>query len=769
MKITDKKPNVTTIGQTTFEANFKIGNLGRILGILRNQMYSNNIKAIAREIASNARDAHREAGVPERPIEIHIPNPMDPLYRIKDYGPGIDPDRMEHVFIQYGTSTKDESDDETGGFGLGAKTPFAYTDQFQICTVTPDGSANIKRVYTAFIDESEAGKMRLMAEAPTDEGCGTEISFEVAESDWHKFTEATLDVCQNWEPRPEFKGRTLPEWPEDGRILFLSGPGWKMFKSENTNCYGHYDNGHPSVAIVDGIQYPINKSNIDDNTNYGQLMNRGLKLYFNTGDVSLVPSREELKYDDKTQNVIKQRLDEVFEEIQKLLVTEISGCDSYIKAVKAYREFRNYLGFAIPKDFKAEWQGHAVSDPKIPLRPQNLFDRKGNDLGYSYDISTFTFRKSRRTYEEVLHKERETDIIVAEKAAIVINDLTQDRVSRARVQYMLDSKEFTAIQVITFSHGDWKEGLKRIQEDNHWKVDLNLLGSIMLSSINPPRKASKKRGGGRGSGRASYKVFVHDCGYTAYRNCDRCWKPAEVDLEEESGVYVVLSGRSSETSTQKLPITVEQITRIKNYINSLDAQDFQVHAIREKDVGRLGPNWIPLKLHLETKVNEDLLARGLDVMAVAERTTVRGCCLQDQLDSDVARLLKEIFTGIQNKKEGFEFTDDSEFVKLWTESVEAQKALMEVTSLWEIIKLLGRQPDDATVKSTCQDGRMKLFKAYPMMSYLKFWGGNRLTAKKLARYMLLEDADRARIAAEEKEKAEVDNETTDVYDTVVNG
>lgn len=774
MKITDKKPNVTTIGATTFEAKFKIGNLGRILGILRSQMYSNNIKAIAREISSNARDAHREIGTPERPIEIHIPNSMDPLFRVKDYGPGIDPDRMEHVFIQYGTSTKDDSDEETGGFGLGAKTPFAYTDQFQITTVTPDGSSNIKRVYVAFIDESEAGKMRLMAEAPTDEECGTEISFEVKEEEFYRFSEASLEVCQHWDPRPEFTGRTVPEWAEEERKLFLSGPGWKMFKNEGRDNYYHHNRNQPSVAIVDGILYPININNIecvkdgDDyigDNNYAQLMNKGLQLSFNTGEVTLVPSREELKYDAITQAAIKDRLDAVMVEVQKFLVQKVNDCDSYVGAVGAYREFKSYLGFAIPKDFKAEWKGNAVSDPKISLRPLHEKDRDGNDLGYSYDISTFTFRKSRRTYDNVLHKERENDIIIAEKSAIIINDLTQDRVSRARVLHLLEDQGFTSVQVLTFSHGDWKAGLKRIQDDNHWKVDINWLNPIMLSSINPPRKATKRRGGGRGSGRAAYKVFVHDCGYTAYRNCDRCWKPAEVDLEETGGVYVVLAGRRSETTTQKSPVDVNQITSIKAYV---DDKDFQVYAIREKDVGRLGADWTPLKLYLENKIAEDLSARGMDVMTVAKIMEIQGETLKDQLDSDVRKILQDLYVGFSKKTEGYELSDESTFVKLWTEATEANAALKEVTRLWNMIRMMGMAPAPETVKSSIKNAKAEFHKAYPMICHLRVWGNTRLNAKKLARYMRLEDAAMLAERMEKENAAEVDNDVADEYDTAVN-
>ena len=103
-----------------------------IFDLLRSKIYENPIKAICREVSCNARDANRSVGKGDVPIEITVPSYNNLSLIIKDCGPGISPYLIENIFIKYAASTKRDDNTQTGGFGLGAKTPFAYTDSFTI-------------------------------------------------------------------------------------------------------------------------------------------------------------------------------------------------------------------------------------------------------------------------------------------------------------------------------------------------------------------------------------------------------------------------------------------------------------------------------------------------------------------------------------------------------------------------------------------------------------------------------------------------------------
>jgi DNA topoisomerase VI subunit B len=125
MKLTNTAFNIETEG-TTEQGDFGIKDMGFVLELLRNKIYSNIPLAVCREYVCNARDAHREAGKPERPIEITLPTMLEPTYKVRDFGKSISPENMVDIFIQYGASTKRTTNKLTGGFGIGCKVFLLY-------------------------------------------------------------------------------------------------------------------------------------------------------------------------------------------------------------------------------------------------------------------------------------------------------------------------------------------------------------------------------------------------------------------------------------------------------------------------------------------------------------------------------------------------------------------------------------------------------------------------------------------------------------------
>src|SRR4051794_1315710 len=93
--------------------------LVHIMSVLTN-LYSDPEKAIIREYATNAWDAHIEGGI-LRPIEITTPSDLAPFLTIQDYGIGLDEDGIRRIYSKYGASTKRESNDFNGQLGMGCK------------------------------------------------------------------------------------------------------------------------------------------------------------------------------------------------------------------------------------------------------------------------------------------------------------------------------------------------------------------------------------------------------------------------------------------------------------------------------------------------------------------------------------------------------------------------------------------------------------------------------------------------------------------------
>jgi hypothetical protein len=315
MKITEIRPSVESSG--TFEEQmFSIQDTGMIFDILRNKMYSNPIAAICREIACNARDAHREVGKGDVPIHIHLPNAMEPFYKIKDFGPGISPDRMLNIFIRYTASTKRNDNIQTGGFGLGAKTPFSYSDTFVIIT----NYNGIKYNYSAVIDETKVGKIVLLSSEHTDEPNGTEIIIPVKTNDFNNFSYYTEVACRHWTVKPIVTGVNAFKFREVNKIIY--GNNWAIVKSD--------DWAVKLKLIIDGIEYPCKLEHLHPlkDAEFIRSIHGDIYLYFPVGELSISANRESIYLDDTTKNKINNMFEVIKYDLKSTITQNINKFDN---------------------------------------------------------------------------------------------------------------------------------------------------------------------------------------------------------------------------------------------------------------------------------------------------------------------------------------------------------------------------------------------------------------------------------------------------------
>lgn len=90
-----------------------------LMQMLSKTLYSDGIGSCIRETASNALDSHRKAGV-DVPIIVCL-RPTDSgeyEFTVEDFGIGLDHDDVWNIISKYGKSTKRDSDEELGLFGL---------------------------------------------------------------------------------------------------------------------------------------------------------------------------------------------------------------------------------------------------------------------------------------------------------------------------------------------------------------------------------------------------------------------------------------------------------------------------------------------------------------------------------------------------------------------------------------------------------------------------------------------------------------------------
>jgi DNA topoisomerase VI subunit B len=216
MKLQKNKEEKSQVLGASMAKEFSIDTSNQmIVSILRDKLYANKIAAVCREVASNSRDANREAGRADVPVVITITEPNSLLSNeglqisFKDSGIGISPERIENVFLKYGSSTKRSTNNQTGGFGIGAKTPFAYSKEFLVSTVSEHEGKLMKHIYQAIIlnnDGVESSQLILVSDEVTDEPTGTEIIVPIDRNDRDDFEHECIKATTLWEEQPELVG-----------------------------------------------------------------------------------------------------------------------------------------------------------------------------------------------------------------------------------------------------------------------------------------------------------------------------------------------------------------------------------------------------------------------------------------------------------------------------------------------------------------------------------------------------------------------------------
>ena len=162
------------------------------MSILTN-LYANAPLAVLREYATNARDSHVAAGS-DRPIEVDLPTDLNPSLVVRDFGVGLSEQEIINVYARYGASTKRDTDDQVGAFGLGCKSAFTLGQQF-VVTAVKDG----RRTVALFaLGADGAGGVTILNRADTAEPNGVLISIGVPDA--AQMRRAATGFFNTWRP-----------------------------------------------------------------------------------------------------------------------------------------------------------------------------------------------------------------------------------------------------------------------------------------------------------------------------------------------------------------------------------------------------------------------------------------------------------------------------------------------------------------------------------------------------------------------------------------
>lgn len=332
-----EKKNIEVSGTVLDQADYHIdpNAIPHITALLRN-LYADPVKAVLREYIANAVDAHTEAGIPDKEIEIHLPTDLQQWFSVRDFGNGLNVEDTKRLLYGYGASgdAKRVSNNQIGGFGIGCKCAFAITESFTY-TIWHEGK---RRIWTCYLDEQDVGQAMLLSEEDSNEPNGMliKVPFDTQNIKVYQIQDALNELLMFLHGSFRLIGSQywLPEVP----VPLLEQKGNCKVNGVNTPItYQFFKNGEvkklPAI-IVGGTSYTISKENLKealdiDNVSYKEYeeitrLTDQVAVHVPIGFLQLAPSREELQYSGRTKKMLKHIFTQLStKEFRKNLMTQI--------------------------------------------------------------------------------------------------------------------------------------------------------------------------------------------------------------------------------------------------------------------------------------------------------------------------------------------------------------------------------------------------------------------------------------------------------------
>jgi hypothetical protein len=406
--------NVAVTTNAAQQGVFTIKANGKAFKILIDKLYANKIQSITREIWSNALDAHVMAGCANRPFDVSFPHVFDPTFRVRDYGISLTHEQVMTLYTTVFESTKEDTNTQVGKFGLGSKSPFAYTDTFTVSAVL-NGE---KRHYAAMIGSDGVPTINFMGSAPTDEENGVEVAFPVDKGDVAAFADAAKRVSLGFAVKPNVTNYKFEGWPTVNPIM--EGKGWVIL-SEGMPGYRS-----TAYARMGCVLYPISVDALTGLTHLeSTLLRSPAVIEFEMGELEMTASREELSYgrDEPTAASIMRRVAQVLDDITAIANVRYESKATHFEAsVQHVEDVKSNLPTVFKEVLKerSTWRGQAL---KTEYLIPNRF--AGMEL---YVMKRKELQRATQRWK----KENNVSIEARPRTVIMIEDLTGiDKIKRA--------------------------------------------------------------------------------------------------------------------------------------------------------------------------------------------------------------------------------------------------------------------------------------------------------------------------------------------------
>lgn len=269
-------------------------------------LYPNVKLAFIRETICNQWDAHIASGRTDTPIKITIDR--DLMLTFRDYGNGIPIEKMDSTYNTLGGSTKRASTAETGGFGLGCKSPIAYAESFKVVTMN-NGTKGIYNMVRSSVETDGFPGLVPIMQLPTEES-GLEVSIQLRKEDLAEIVGYIRSVVYNGSMKCRFIC-DAPEQEYDGilpRLDMSFEPG--SYNVDSQSWYQRHMGNHAVYIRYGNVVYPALETPATERAiglinNFLSIIGHPrILVQAKPSSLAVAPSRETLSSQQMTENGI---------------------------------------------------------------------------------------------------------------------------------------------------------------------------------------------------------------------------------------------------------------------------------------------------------------------------------------------------------------------------------------------------------------------------------------------------------------------------------
>lgn len=733
MKLAEYDGQVQTSGDLQ-PTRYKIATNRKSFEVLSKSLYSDRVRAVIRELSTNAADAHiaaelTNAAWKKQPFVVHLPNGMEPFFSVQDYGTGMSHEEIDELYTTYFASNRNTSNRFTGALGLGSKSPFTYSDTFTVISVF-NGQ---KRTYTCIVNshgEPEVNPMPIGTNEngnaiyveKTDEPNGVTVKVPVEKKDFVEFEQKAHDVLRWFEPRPEVVGSANFKFA-DTKYLF------------KTELFGmSTDRRDQSHIIMGNVAYSLGAYDLQGLAGHETaLIQWGVDLWVEIGEVDIAANREKLSYTPETTKLIKSKLKKVAEHMRVEATKFLERANTIWEARRMIHDYKKGVMGGFLENAKLTWKGQPLTALvyldkffKPPLSCELVY-RGRVHRGSNYP----SLRKN------------PTNHVEADGSPIFIDDLPRGGIKK--IAYHMQSKNFDKAYILSDTRKlpDLKKAdLVNDDDDDEVKnlppiEDSGLYETAVKASTLPdvpkiPRVYD-------GAERNHYTRLMRFKSDSTSHDYSTYWANEKVDVND-GGIYLVMNRFGVIKGGKKdLPKEIRGYDRdFRNPqscispVNCLDVlgEEIVVFGVRPSDVERLkkAGNWQTLKDYVQDYMKEhadDYMPRVTKSLQFA---AVEGCRGFLKLKRD-------------------EFSDDSPFGKFIDSLYEAKKENenKEVKAYIELCAWAGKEANTQVKKRDSDklaNAHDKLRDIYPLLNLVVPSSIDGKTAGNLTEYIQLVDQNR---------------------------